>query len=75
MEFRDLLEELRAQGWRIERTSKGHWQFFPPDRTKTPVVFSGTPSDWRSLHNCMSKLERSGFRNPWKPEKKREGRS
>jgi len=27
MDFRDLLEELRAQGWRIERTSKGHWQF------------------------------------------------
>jgi len=61
MNIKDLIRDARAQGFRVEQTAKGHWMFFPPDKTQPPVIFSGTPSDWRSWRNSLAQLKLAGF--------------
>ncbi len=61
MDIKDIIRQAQDQGFRVERTGKGHWMFFPPDKTKGPVIFSGTPSDWRSWRNSLQRLIRAGF--------------
>ncbi len=61
----DLLEELRLQGWKVERTARGHYRAAPPDPTKPLVHFSHysrseDPTAWRII---LSQLRRSGFRD------------
>jgi hypothetical protein len=53
-----------AQGWRVERTARGHWQFWPPDKTEGPCVGSGTPGDVRAIRNLLACLKRKGFHWP-----------
>jgi hypothetical protein len=60
-DIKDLIREALAQGFRVEQTAKGHWRFLPPDKTRGQVIFSGTPSDWRSFRNSLSQLIRAGF--------------
>lgn len=60
-ELRQLLREARRQGWRVERTKKGHYKLWPPDGGP-PEILPGTPSDWRSLKNAIARLRRRGFR-------------
>jgi hypothetical protein len=76
VDLRDLEKAARQQGWRVDRTTKGHPRFWPPDRSKPAIVFSGTPSDWRAIRNFISRLRSNGF--IWPPEgkgkkRKREG--
>ena len=59
--FRDIMNAAKTQGWRIERTSKGHWQFIPPVKGQPIVVTSGTPSDHRETKNFLSDMRRSGL--------------
>ena len=59
-DFRDIVKEAEAQGWRLERTSKGHVKMIPPDKGP-PVFTSGTPGDYRALKNFLGKLRRRGF--------------
>jgi hypothetical protein len=66
MDLRDPQRAARDQGWQIDRTKKGHVRFTPPDVTKRPCVFSGTPGDQRAIHNFLSCLRRSGFIWPWR---------
>ncbi|MFL5737323.1 MAG: hypothetical protein ACJ76P_08290 [Actinomycetota bacterium] len=57
----------REQGWRIDRTTAGHPRFTPPDVTKRPCTFSGTPGDVRAIRNFLSCLRKSGLVWPWPP--------
>lgn len=61
MDIRKIEQAARKQGFRVERTSKGHIRFVPPDPTKAIVIASGTPSDTRAIHNLVARLRRSGL--------------
>jgi hypothetical protein len=65
MDIRDIVTAAEEQGFRVERTSKGHWAFWPSDKTQGPVYFSGTPSDQRAIRNLIGKLRRAGLIWPW----------
>lgn len=67
MDLRKIEQAAREQGWRVERTKKGHIRFVPPDATKPMVVAAGTPSDHRSIRNLVAQLRRSGLIWPWPP--------
>jgi hypothetical protein len=74
VDLRDVEKAAKQQGWRVDRTTKGHVKFTPSDPTVPPEVFSGTPSDWRAIHNLLAALKRKGFL--WPPPgkgKKRKG--
>jgi hypothetical protein len=59
--FRAVKDAALQQGWLVENASKQHWKFLPQDKTKRPVFFSGSPSDWRAWANFIAELRRSGF--------------
>ena len=65
MDFRDIAETARRQGFRMERIRDG-WMFFPPDPSKRPVVWHGTPSDAAALRNFLSHMRRAGLEWPQK---------
>jgi hypothetical protein len=67
MNLRDIEDAARAQGFIVSRTKQGHPKFIPPDPSKEIVVFSGTPSDRRSIKNGLARLRRQGF--VWPPPK------
>jgi hypothetical protein len=48
------------QGFRVTRTTNGHYQFYAPNR-KDIIVTGGTPGDGRSWNNFMSQMRRAGF--------------
>jgi hypothetical protein len=60
-EYSPIFAALRAQGWRLETTSKQHVKCFPPDKSKEIVVFSMSGSDHRAIDNAIKSLERQGF--------------
>ena len=67
-EVRELIEEARRQGWRIETLRSGHTMMYAPDgEGKVPVA--GTPSDRRALKNVISRMRRHGFE--WPPKGRR----
>ena len=53
----DLVRWLREHGYRIEKTGKGHYKVFAPNRV---VIMPSSPSDWRSVKNTVSDLRRAG---------------
>ncbi len=61
-DFAKLIKELEANGYRVRRTSKGHYQVLKGNRSIT--YFAGTPSDRRSWDNSMAPLKRDGFQWP-----------
>lgn len=67
-ELQELIQEAERQGWRAVRTQKGHWALYAPDG-RTIVHLAGTPSDWRAIHNAISRMRRAGF--IWPPEGRR----
>lgn len=59
--MRGVLEELRRQGWRVEKTRRRcHIRAYSPDG-KTIVHTGGTPGDHRALANWLADLRRAGF--------------
>ena len=68
-ELAAVINEARKQGYRVEQTRNGHWEFKSPDRTRRPVYAAGTPSDWRAIRNLIAELRRAGFR--WDPAERR----
>lgn len=61
-DMRKVVKALKAQGFEVETTSKGHLIV-----TRDGVLvatFSGTASDWRSFRNGLAPLKRAGFRWP-----------
>lgn len=65
-DVREVLQALRAQGWRVDRTARRHLRARPPGRDRPIVITGGTPSDCRALANWIAQLRRSGFE--WPPE-------
>lgn len=60
-DVRELVEELRHQGWRVEPGTSGKLICKSPDGV-TIVVLHGTPSDFRWRRNAISQLKRGGFK-------------
>lgn len=54
-----LFKLAKAQGWRIDRTTGGHWRLESPQ--KQVVITSGTPSDFRAVKNFRGQLKRAGL--------------
>ncbi len=65
MDLRDIVRAAEDQGFRVERTKRGHIVIYPPDKRFQPVNFSGTPGDQRSIRNGLAKLRQVGFVWPW----------
>ena len=59
--FCSILEKAKAKGWRVERTTKGHWQLIPPDKNQPMVVTGNTSGDKRSVNHFLSQMRRSGY--------------
>jgi len=66
MDLRDIERAAAEQGWKIDRTARGHPRFTPPDRTDEIIVGSGTPSDVRALRNLLARLKRAGLVYPYR---------
>ncbi|HXF73985.1 MAG TPA: hypothetical protein VNO79_15420 [Actinomycetota bacterium] len=64
-DIRDIVKAAEEQGFRVERTRKGHWVFYSPDTTKNPVYHSGTPGDRRAIDNLIADLRWAGL--VWPP--------
>jgi predicted RNA binding protein YcfA (HicA-like mRNA interferase family) len=60
-DIRQPIGELKAQGFRVEHTRKGHYIAYCPDGV-TRVTIPGTPSDHRSMKNVLADLRRCGFK-------------
>ncbi len=58
-EVRELVEEVKGWGWRVEETKKG-WMLFPVDKSQSPVIVHKTPSDHRWRKNTISQLRKRG---------------
>jgi hypothetical protein len=64
---RELPKDWRAiadrlvteQGWRYEY-GKNHARLYPADKTKAPITFSVTASDYRAFKNFVAQVRRSG---------------
>ena len=57
-DLKQILRELRAQGWRVEMRKGSHWKLAPPNGG--PIVFcSSTPSDWRAIHHIRADCRRA----------------
>ncbi len=72
MDFRDIEQAARDQGWSTGRNKKGHSVLYPPDGP--PCVFSGTPGDVRSLRNFLALVKRYGLKWPWTAQDRRDRR-
>lgn len=75
MDLRDIEQAAIEQGWRVERTKRGHPVFYPPDPDKGPIYGSGTPSDRRSIRNLLAKLKSAGLIWPWTATQRRTRKS
>jgi hypothetical protein len=60
-EYKELVRELRAQGWKIESVNSGpgHYQAKHPDGRQV-FHFAGS-GDPRAFHNTLKQLKRMGF--------------
>jgi hypothetical protein len=59
-DMNQVIRNAKEQGWRVEATEKGHWQFFSPDK-ETIVVAAGTPGDRNGWHNFLAGMRRAGY--------------
>jgi len=65
MDLRKIVKAARDQGWREDRTTRGHLRLTPPDMSQKPCTFSGTPGDVRAIRNFLTCLKHSGL--AWPP--------
>ena len=61
MDLRDIERAAREQGWRVERTRKGHPVFYALSPDVALIVGSGTPGDQRALRNLLARLRAGGL--------------
>ena len=59
-DLKKILQAAEKQGWKVERTKKGHWQLFAPDGVNI-VTVSGTPGGAKAIQYIVSDLRRFGF--------------
>jgi len=68
---REIEKAAREQGWRVERTKRGHPVFYHPDPKVSPIYGSGTPGDQASIRNLLAKLKTAGLIWPWTARERR----
>ena len=68
-EFREIIAELRYQGWNVNQTTQGHYKACPPDKTKEIIHFS-LSTDTHAQLNTIRDLKKQGFQ--WPPPSKNE---
>lgn len=54
-------DAARQAGWEVRRTSKGHVQLLPPDKSLRPIHVGGSMGDPRAIKNVESELRRAGL--------------
>jgi len=54
----EVIAELKKEGWRFTRTSKGHWRGKHPGAPRKVLILSGTASDWRADANAKATARR-----------------
>lgn len=55
-------KKAESQGWRYQKTSNGHHQFYSPDKVSI-VTTSGTPGDQRGWQNFLAEMRRGGYKD------------
>lgn len=63
-----LLQALKAQGFVVTRTGKGHWLVRNGDGDFVTTL-AGTPSEHRGWKNALAVLKRAGL--VWPPPKRK----
>ena len=58
-DVRQLIKKLEAQGFDVTPTKSNHW-LVKKNGTRVTTL-PGTPSDPRSLKNCIAALKRHGY--------------
>ncbi|MFE3202207.1 type II toxin-antitoxin system HicA family toxin [Embleya sp. NPDC059237] len=58
-DIKKLIKALEAQGFTVVRTKGNHYKVYKGGRLITTLPF--TPSDHRSILNCIAVLRRAGF--------------
>ncbi|MFD8732341.1 hypothetical protein [Streptomyces sp. NPDC059611] len=58
-DVRQLIKKVEAQGFEATKTKRGHWLVKKGGVRVTTLP--GTPSDPRSLKNCIADLKRHGY--------------
>lgn len=56
-----LVRHARAHGWSVRTTGSGHLKLVPPDKNRSFLVISKTPSDRRAYLNIRAALRRRGL--------------
>lgn len=64
-EMRQIAKALEEQGFEVSVTKKGH--VLVTRDGEFVAMFSGSPSDWRSMRNGIAAARRSGF--IWPPKR------
>ncbi|MFE6272207.1 hypothetical protein ACFVQ9_25840 [Streptomyces goshikiensis] len=59
-EVKQLIKAIEKQGFNTRPTKNGHYQVHKG--TTFVTVIPGTPSDPRSLKNCLAYLKKAGFK-------------
>lgn len=59
-DIRQLIKKLEAQGFTVTPTRNGHYRVSKNGTSVTTLP--GTPSDHRSMKNCLAYLKRAGFK-------------
>jgi len=59
-QLEEIIDSARLQGWRSEKTTKGHLQFFAPNG-KDIIVGPGTSCSRDGLQNFLSLMKKSGY--------------
>jgi hypothetical protein len=61
-DFRPIIDELRNQGWHLERTGTGHYRAKPP--TGKGIVHFAASGESHALKNALADLKKHGFTWP-----------
>ncbi|MFI8085899.1 hypothetical protein ACIF6L_34555 [Kitasatospora sp. NPDC086009] len=59
-DLRALVKKLTVQGFEVEATKNGHLTVRQDGRRV--ATLPGSPSDHRSMANCLAVLKRAGFK-------------
>ena len=72
--FRSIRQQAEEADWTVHVTARNRFQFMPPDKTQSPVVFAGSPGDFRAIRNFVARLRKRGLNvnaNQRSPRKKK----
>jgi len=59
-DLRKLIARIEAAGGTVNRTRKNHWQVRNQEN-RIVAVLPSTPSDVRSMRNCLADMKRGGL--------------